>query len=163
MAGPAPLELTTPSPTHVRVRRAFAAPRELVFEAYTTPELIGQWLLGPDGWTMPVCEVDLRPGGGYRYVWRKEGEGELALTGRFEEVAPPERIVSRESYADDWTGGETHVVTEFEAQEDGGTLVRMTIEYASPASREASLRTGMAEGMEAGYSRLEAVLAGHAG
>ncbi len=163
MAGPSTLELTTPTPTQVRVVRALAAPRELVFEAYTTPDLIKRWLLGPEGWTMPVCEVDLRPGGGYRYVWRKEGEGELALTGRFEEVEPPERIVSRESYAEDWTGGETLIVTEFEAQEDGGTLVRMTIEYSSPEAREAAVRTGMVEGMEVGFRRLEEALAGRAG
>jgi len=163
MAGTSALELTTPTPTQVLITRALAVPRELVFEAYTTPDLIRRWLLGPEGWTMPECDVDLRPGGGYRYVWRKAGVPDMVLTGRFEAVEPPERLVAREAFDDDWTGGETLVVTEFAAQEDGGTLVRTTVEYASPAAREAALRTGMTDGMEAGYRRLEALLAGRAG
>ncbi len=158
MTRSAALDLTTPTETTVRIVRSLAAPRELVFEAYTTPELLRRWLLGPEGWTMPVCEVDLRPGGGYRYVWRKEGEAELALTGAYDEVEPPERLVARETYDDDWTGGTTTVVTEFEAQEDGGTLVRTTVEFASAEAREAAVRTGMADGMEAGFRRLERVL-----
>lgn len=161
MAVTGKLRLTTPTPTQVRIERALAAPRELVFEAYTTPELLRRWLLGPEGWAMPVCEVDLRPGGGYRYVWRKEGEPDLALTGTFEEVQPPERLVAREVYDGDWTGGETLVVIEFEAQEDGGTLVRTTVQYSSTGSRDAAMRTGMADGMEAGYSRLDELLALH--
>ncbi len=153
-----PLEVRPLGETRVVITRRFDAPRELVFEAYTTPELLKRWLHGFEGWTMPVCEVDLRAGGGYRYVWRKAGEADMGLTGRIDAVAAPERIVAREVYDEDWTGGETVVVTEFEALEDGGTLVRTTVEYSSAASRDAALRTGMADGMEVGYARLEDLL-----
>lgn len=154
-----PLELSTPSATEVLILRRFDAPRHLVFEAFTSAELIPLWMLGPEGWSMPVCEVDLRPGGGYRHVWRKDGEPDLALTGTFVDVQPPERTVARERFDDDWTQGETLVTTEFEAQEDGGTLVRLTVEYASPEARDAAARSGMAVGMEAGYARLDQLLA----
>ncbi len=153
-----PLTLEPSGETDVVILRRFDAPRELVFEAFTSAELVPQWMLGPEGWTMPVCEIDLRPGGGYRHVWRKEGEPDLALSGTFVEVQPPERTVARERFNDDWTQGETLITTEFEAQEDGGTLMRMTVAFASREAREAATRTGMAVGMEAGYSRLDDLL-----
>ena len=157
--GPRPLTLAPSGDTDVVIMRRFDAPRELVFEAFTSAELVPQWMLGPEGWTMPVCEVDLRPGGGYRHVWRKEGEPDLALTGTFVEVQPPERMVSRERFNDDWTQGETLITTEFEALEDGGTLMRMTVSFSSSEARDAATRTGMAVGMEAGYTRLDDLFA----
>ncbi len=156
---PRPLQLELVGATEILILRRFAAARELVFEAFTDAELLTRWMLGPGGWTMPVCEVDLRPGGGYRHVWRKEGERDLAVSGTYVEVEPPRRIVARERFNDDWTQGETIVTTEFEAEPDGGTLVRLTIEFASPEARDAAARTGMAEGMEAGYARLDEMLA----
>lgn len=159
--GPAarPLQLRLSGATEILILRRFDAARELVFEAFTDAGLIRRWMLGPGGWTMPVCEVDLRPGGTYRHVWRKEGESDLAVTGTYVEVEPPRRTVARERFSEDWTQGETTVTTEFEAQPDGGTLLRMTIEFASPEARDAAARTGMAQGMEAGYARLDELLA----
>lgn len=156
---PRRLELSTEGDKSVVIVRRFDAPRELVFEAFTDSALIPRWMLGPEGWTMPECEVDLRPGGGYRHVWRKHGVPDMELQGAFDEVQPPERLVARERFGDDWTQGETQVTTEFAAEEDGGTLVRITVEFASREARGAATRTGMAEGMEAGYARLDRLLA----
>src|SRR5579871_818804 len=78
--------------------RTFDAPRALVFEAYTTPEYVRRWLLGPDGWTMPVCEIDLRVGGRYRYVWRHADGREMGMGGLYKEITTPERIVSTETF-----------------------------------------------------------------
>jgi uncharacterized protein YndB with AHSA1/START domain len=98
------------------VTRVFDAPRRLVFDAYTKPELIKQWLIGPDGWSMPICETDLRPGGKYRYVWRNDTDGsEMGMGGIYREVAPPERIVATELFDEAWYPGEavdTIVLTE---------------------------------------------------
>jgi uncharacterized protein YndB with AHSA1/START domain len=137
--------------------RAFDAPRELVFEALTRPALIQRWLLGPGGWTMPVCEVDLRPGGKFRYVWRKGGK-DMGMSGIFREIDAPERIVHSEIFDDDWTGGEA-VVTTILSERDRRTTMTMTVRYASAAAREAALKTGMIDGMSGTYDRLEELLA----
>ena len=89
---------TTPSDREVVITRVVNAPRRLVFAAWTEPRHIQRWLLGPEGWTMPVCEIDLRPGGRWRYVYRKAGGTEMTLTGSVLEVVPPERLVSTESW-----------------------------------------------------------------
>jgi uncharacterized protein YndB with AHSA1/START domain len=137
--------------------RAFDAPRELVFEALTRPALIQRWLLGPGGWTMPVCEVDLRPGGKFRYVWRKGGK-DRGMSGIFREIDAPERIVHSEIFDDDWTGGEA-VVTTILSERDRRTTMTMTVRYASAAAREAALKTGMIDGMSGTFDRLEELLA----
>ena len=93
------LQITTPSDREIAMTRVFDAPRRLVFDAFTKPELVKQWLLGPPGWTMPVCEIDLRVGGQYRYVWRRESNGkEMGMGGVYKEISPPERLVSTESW-----------------------------------------------------------------
>jgi uncharacterized protein YndB with AHSA1/START domain len=143
----------------VVITRAFAAPRALVFDAHTKPELVRKWLTGPPGWTMPVCKIDLRVGGKYRYEWRKDDET-LALGGTFREIAVPERLVSAEIFDEDWTGGETvntMVLTEAGSKK---TTLTVTILYASAAAREAALKTGMTTGMEMSYASLDAMLAG---
>src|SRR5678816_1374350 len=94
--------------------RVFGAPRSLVFEAWTKPELIQRWLLGPHGWSMPICEVNLVPGGSYRMVWRKDSGGkEMTSRGTYREVVRPERIVCTETFEDPWYVGESLVTTEF--------------------------------------------------
>src|SRR5271169_5383315 len=88
------------------VTRVFDAPRRLVFDAFTKPELVRRWLLGPDGWTMPVCEIDLKVGGAYRYVWRKESVGlEMGMGGVFREIISPEKLVATEKFDDAWYAG----------------------------------------------------------
>jgi uncharacterized protein YndB with AHSA1/START domain len=151
------LTVTTPTDRDVVITRAFDAPRALVFDAYTKPDLVRRWLLGPPGWTMPVCEIDLRVGGKYRYVWEHAGGQKMGMGGTFREIARPSRLVSSELFDEDWTGGETLVTTEF-MERAGKTTVTTTILYSSKEAREAALRTGMTEGMEAGYANLDAVL-----
>jgi uncharacterized protein YndB with AHSA1/START domain len=137
------------------VTRVFDAPRRLVFDAYTKPELIKQWLIGPDGWSMPICETDLRPGGKYRYVWRNDTDGsEMGMGGVYREVAPPERIVATELFDEAWYPGEavdTIVLTE----QGGKTTLTQTILYNSRETRDAVLKSPMQTGMAASYDRLE--------
>ena len=153
-----PLSITTPNDNEVVIRRTFNAPRDLVFAAFTRPALVRRWLLGPPGWTMPVCEIDLRVGGRYRYVWRSQSGEDMGLTGTIRELQPTERIVSTEKFDQDWTGGETRASIVLVAA-GKGTALTQTIRYASKAARDGAIGTGMAVGMEAGYARLDEVLA----
>jgi uncharacterized protein YndB with AHSA1/START domain len=139
--------------------RVFDAPRSLVFEAWTKPELIQRWLLGPDGWSMPICEVNLVPGGSYRMVWRKDAGGkEMTSRGTYREVVRPERIVCTETFQDPWYVGESVVTTEF-ADREGRTEVTMTMKYGSKEARDGVLKSGMESGVAVSYDRLEALLA----
>jgi uncharacterized protein YndB with AHSA1/START domain len=155
---PKPLTIATPGDREIVITRAFDAPRQLVFDAYTKPELVRRWLLGPSGWTMPVCEIDLRVGGKFRYLWRKDAGTEMGMGGVYREIAPPERLVCTELFDDDWTGGET-LSTLVLTEQDGKTTVTQTVLYASRKARDGALATGMTEGLEAGYERLDEVLA----
>lgn len=139
------------------ITRDFDAPRALVFDALTRPALLQRWLLGPGGWTMPVCEVDLRPGGKFRYVWRKGGV-DMGMNGTFREIVPPERIVHTEIFDEDWTGGES-VVTTTLREANGRTTLAVTVRYASTAAREGALKTGMVDGMSGTYDRLADLIA----
>lgn len=151
------LQLTTPSEREIVITRVFNAPRKLVFEAWTRPELLKRWLLGPPGWSFVVCESDLRVGGSYRLVWRNTEGIEMGMGGVYREVVPPERIVNSQLFDQDWTGGEaigTLVLTE----SNGKTISTNTILYSSREARDGAACTSMAEGMEAGYARLDEVL-----
>jgi uncharacterized protein YndB with AHSA1/START domain len=147
----ATIEFTTPSDREVAITRVFDAPRSLVFDAHTNPDHLPQWMLGPDGWTMPVCEIDLRPGGSWRFVWQKGDGSEMEMHGEYREVAPPERLVSTERWGGDWPETlNTLVLTE----EDGRTTLTQTILYPSREARDAALASGMKEGLAVGYDRL---------
>ncbi|HKI03454.1 MAG TPA: SRPBCC family protein [Thermoanaerobaculia bacterium] len=152
------LEVTTPTEREIVMTRSFDAPRRLVFDAWTKPELVKRWLLGPPGWTMPVCEIDLKVGGRYRYVWRNQEGTEMGLGGVHLEIEAPERIVSTQLFDEDWTGGET-VVTLVLTERDGKTTVTETVLYSSREVRDAALKTGMADGVGTSFDRLEALLA----
>src|SRR6516162_148795 len=103
---PESFKVSTPTDREIQVERAFNAPRELVFDAFTKPELVRQWLLGPDGWTMPVCEIDLRVGGAYRYVWRKESTAtQMGMGGVFLEIVRSEKLVTTEQFDESWYPG----------------------------------------------------------
>jgi uncharacterized protein YndB with AHSA1/START domain len=152
------LTVTTAGDRDVVMTRVFDAPRTLVFDAMTKPELIRRWLLGPPGWTMEVCDVDLRVGGKYRYEWLGPGGVKMGMGGVHTEVVVPERIVCTQLFDEDWTGGEavgTLVLTE----KDGKTTLTNTVRYSSAAAREAVLKTPMEQGMAAGYDRLDELLA----
>lgn len=151
------MEVTTPSERELLVTRALNAPRDLVFDCLTKPALVQKWLLGPPGWSMPVCEIDLRVGGRFRYVWKKEDGPEMGLGGTFHEIDRPERIVHAEKFDEDWTGGET-LVTTLLHEANGKTTMQMTVRYASKEARDGALFSGMTEGMEHGYGLLDALL-----
>lgn len=154
------LQITTPSEREIVITRDFAAPRRLVFEAFTRPELLKRWLFGPDGWCLDVCEVDLRPGGRYRYVWRRERTGsEMGAGGVFLEVKPPERIVATERFDDAWYPGES-VGTIVLTEKAGRTTLTQTLRYESREARDIALKSGMEDGMKASYDRIEGLLAG---
>jgi len=152
------LTVTTPSDREILITRAFDAPRNLVFDCVSKPELVKRWLLGPPGWTMPVCEIDLRVGGRYRYVWRHADKKDMGMGGVFREIVRPERIVQTELFDEDWTGGET-VATTILTEQGGRTTLAITVLYTSKAAREGALSTGMTKGMEASYDRLAELLA----
>jgi len=151
------LSLTTPSERELRITRGFDAPRSLVFDCLSQPELVRRWLLGPAGWTMPVCEIDLRVGGRYRYVWRRPGRDDMGMGGVYREIVRPERIVQTELFDEDWTGGET-LVTSVLTERDGATTLTTTVLYSSKEARDGALRTGMTEGVEASYDNLAQLL-----
>jgi uncharacterized protein YndB with AHSA1/START domain len=150
--------ITAHGDREIVVTRVFDAPRQLVFDAYTKPELVKKWLLGPDGWSMPVCEIDLRVGGKYRYVWKNDIDGrEMGMGGVYREVAAPEKIVATEVFDEAWYPGEavdTIVLTE----RDGKTTLAQTILYNSRETRDAVLKSPMQTGMAASYDRLEKFL-----
>jgi uncharacterized protein YndB with AHSA1/START domain len=152
------LKLTTRGDREIVMTRVFDAPRSLVFEAFTKPELVRQWLLGPEGWSMPVCEIDLRVGGKYRYVWRHVKGHEMGMGGVFREIVPPERIVSTEKFDESWYPGEA-VGTVVLTEQGGKTTLTQTVEYQSREAREAVLKSPMESGVAAGYDRLAELLA----
>ncbi|MBK7403682.1 MAG: SRPBCC family protein [Phycisphaerales bacterium] len=139
--------------------RTFNAPRQLVFDSHTKPELVKQWLLGPPGWTMPVCDIDLRVGGRYRYVWRHQDGVEMGMSGVYREVVPPERLVATEAFDQPWYPGEAIVSTVF-VERDGRTTLTTTVRYETKHARDGVLKSGMEQGVEASYNRLDSVLQG---
>jgi len=148
------LKLTASGDRRIVMTRSFDAPRKLVFEAYTRPELLKQWLLGPDGWTLPVCEVDLRVGGRYRYVWRHEqGNKEMGMGGVYREVVVPERVVATEKFDQAWYPGEA-LVTIVLTEESGKTNLTQTMLYESREARDAVVKSGMERGVARSFERL---------
>ena len=149
--------VTTPTDTEILITRSFNAPREAVWDCHTKPELVRRWMLGPAGWTMPVCEIDLRVGGKYRYEWAHAEGRTMGMGGEFRDVQAPRRLVSTEMFDDNWTGGETLNTLEF-SEKNGKTTSMMLVRYASKEARDGALKTGMTDGMEIGYQRVDALL-----
>jgi len=153
--------VTLPNDRDVVVVRSFDAPRTLVFDAWTKPELMQRWLLGPPGWTMPVCEMDVRPTGKFRWRWRNEQSGaEFGFSGEFHEVVKPSRIVHVERFDPGDVGGQMGeaLVTSVLTEKNGITTYSTTIHYASKDVRDAALKTGMTDGMEQSYEKLDALV-----
>jgi uncharacterized protein YndB with AHSA1/START domain len=142
---------TTPSDHEVVMTRVVDASRTLVWEAWTNPEHVPNWLLGPEGWTMPVCEIDLRPGGTWHYVWRQSDGTEMEMRGEYREIAPPERLVSTESWGGDWPETLNTLILH---EEDGKTTITQTTLYPSKEARDAALQTGMTDGASVTFDRL---------
>jgi uncharacterized protein YndB with AHSA1/START domain len=151
------LKLVTEGDKHVVVTRRFAAPPEAVYRAHTEPKLIQKWLLGPDGWTMPVCVCEARPGGKIRYEWADGKGGGFYLTGEFVELVPFSRIVHLERMHLPDPTPDNHVETRFEP-DGSGTLMTMKMTLPDARTRAAMLASGMEHGMEASYVRLETMI-----
>jgi uncharacterized protein YndB with AHSA1/START domain len=151
----AKLSVTTPSDLEIVLTRSFDAPRELVFEAHTKPEHIKRWW-GPRAFDMPVCEMDFRPGGAWRYVHWADGE-EYAFHGEYLEIVPPEKIV----WTFEFEGMPGHVATETMTltERDGKTTITTHSLYPSREDRDAMLQSGMEEGASESYDRLAELLA----
>lgn len=145
----------TPKDTEVVITRVVDAPRHLVFDAWTNPKHIPQWMTGPEGWTMPVCEMDLRPGGSWRYVWRRTDGSEMAMTGSVREIVSPERLVTTESWGSEWPETVNSLVL---AESGGQTTITLTVTYPSKEARDAALETGMKDGMEQSFAQLDRLL-----
>jgi uncharacterized protein YndB with AHSA1/START domain len=150
------LEVTMPSDREIAMTRVFDAPARLVFDAWTKPELIKRWLGVRAGWTMAVCEVDLRVGGAYRYVWRGP-DMTMGMGGLYREVVSPTRLVSTEKFDEAWYEGEA-VDTMVLVERDGKTTVTTTVRYVSREVRDAVIKSGMATGVAEGYDKLAALL-----
>jgi uncharacterized protein YndB with AHSA1/START domain len=156
-------QVTLPSDREVKVTRSFKAPRALVYRAFTEPDLVRRWLLGPPGWAMPVCEMDVRVGGKYRWRWRNDQDGsEFGFTGTFRELDPPSRIVHTEAYDPGTLGGgypgNDAIVTVTFTEDGGVTTMTSLIDFGSKDAREAAIATGMTDGMEQSYQLLDRLL-----
>jgi len=156
-------QVTLPSDREVKVRRSFRAPRALVYRAYTEPPLVRRWLLGPPGWSMPVCEMDVRVGGQFQWRWRSEENGsEFGFMGTFREVEPASKIVHTEAYDPGTVGGgypgNDAIVTVTFTEDGGVTTVTTLIDFGSKEARDAAVATGMTDGMEQSYQLLDRLL-----
>jgi uncharacterized protein YndB with AHSA1/START domain len=157
-------QVSLPSDREVKVTRSFKAPRALVYKAHTDPALVRKWLLGPPGWTIPVCEMDVRVGGSYRWRWRSDKDGkEFGFAGTFREVQAPARLVHTEMYdpgtVDYGYPGEPALVTVTFDETDGMTTLTSLIDFGSKQARDAAMKTGMTDGMEMSYQLLDRLLA----
>jgi uncharacterized protein YndB with AHSA1/START domain len=152
------LQVTTPSDREIAMTRTFDAPRTMVFDAWTKPELIRRWLGAFGGWKFVVCEVDLKVGGKYRYVWRGPAGEELAMGGVFREIVRPERLVCTEKFDEPWYPGDA-VDTAVFVEKGGKTTVTTTVLYQSKEARDGVLKSPMAGGVGQSYDKLAEVLA----
>ena len=149
-------EFSTPTTTTIRVVRTFDAPLALVWRAHTEPDLVKQWMTGPEGHSLPVCEIDFRVGGTARYVWRNS-EFDMGMTAEFKEIVEHERVVWTEDY-DSWPEGATTVTATFKAT-DGRTTVTVDTSYQSQQARDIAMQPGFEEGFASSYAQLDEVLA----
>jgi uncharacterized protein YndB with AHSA1/START domain len=169
---PKPVDVSTPSDREITVTRVFEAPRQLVWDCHTKPELMQRWMLGPPGWSMPVCRVDLRVGGRYRYVWRNDETGaQFGSYGEHREIAAPERIVTTEIM--DGLNGEpledepplddarAAVNTLTLLERNGRTTLSVNMLFPSKEVRDGALQSGMSDGMAMSYDRLEGIVERH--
>lgn len=159
------VQVSLPSDTQVRVTRDFKAPRKLVWQAHTDPKLFQRWIGGYPGWSMPVCEMDVRTGGKYRWRWRSDEDGkEFGFHGDYREVEAPGKIVNAEYYDPGTLGGampanDPAIIRTTFTEKNGVTTLVMLMDYGSKEARDAAVSTGMTDGMETSYERLDTLLA----
>ena len=152
------LQVTTPSDREIAMTRVFDAPRRLVYDALTKPELVRRWLGVFGGHTMSVCEIDLRVGGKYRYVWSTPNQPDMGMGGVFREIVPQQRIVNTEKFDDAWYPGEA-VGTVTLTEAGGKTTMTTTVLYESKDARDEVLKSPMDTGVAASYDTLDGILA----
>jgi uncharacterized protein YndB with AHSA1/START domain len=152
------LKVSTPDDVTIVVERSFDAPRTRVWDAWTKPELMRRWLV-MDGWNFDVCDVDLRPGGAFRWVWKREQDGTtMGLSGEYREVVAPERLVTTETFDERWYPGNALITLEL-SESGGRTHTLYTWRYDTREARDLVLQTAI-DGLEISYDRLAAILAG---
>src|SRR5712691_5974117 len=152
------LQVTTPSEREIAMTRVFDAPRSLVFDAWTKPELLRRWLGVFGDWSFAVCEVDLKVGGAYRFVWRRSDGTEMGMGGIYRDIVRPERIVATEKFDAPSYAGDA-LDTTLLLEQGGKTTVTMTVLYASRAVRDGVLKSPMESGMAKSYDKLAELLA----
>lgn len=158
MASTSVVTLTTPTDCEVALTRTFAAPRTLVWQTLTQPDLLKRWLSGPPGWSLVVCQIDLQIGGAYRFVWGGPDGLTMAMSGAYREIVEPDYFTNTESYDDPWYPGQAivrHVLTE----RNGETTLTLSVRYDSREVRDGVLKTPMEEGVASGYDKLAGLLA----
>ncbi len=146
---------STPSDREIVATRVVVAPRSVIWDVWTQPSHLQQWMLGPEGWTMPICEIDLRPGGAWRWGWRRSDGSEMEMRGEYREIAPPERLVHTESWGGDRADTLNTLVL---AEQDGKTTMTCTVLYPSKEARDAAFGTGMEDGWARSYDLLDVYL-----
>jgi len=151
------MTLTTPGDREIQMSRVFDAPRAMVYEAFTKPALLKRWLGVHNGWTMPVCEIDLKVGGRFRYEWQNPNGTKMGMGGVYREIVPAEKIVATEKFDESWYPGEAVGTTTF-VERDGKTTLLMAVLYESSEARDAVLKTPMEQGVAAGLDTLANVL-----
>jgi uncharacterized protein YndB with AHSA1/START domain len=151
------LKINAQSDREIVMTRMFDAPRNLVYDAYTKPDLLKRWLGVFGGWTMPICEMDVRAGGSYRWVWRGSDGTQMGVRGVFREVLPNERLVATEKFDDAWYPGEGLNTTTF-VEKGGKTTLTQTMRYESREARDAVLKSPMETGVAASFDGLERML-----
>lgn len=159
---PHALKVVAQGDTDIVMTRAFDAPRALVFEALTRPELLRRWLLGPEGWSMPRCDYDFRVGGAYAYHWAHADGRTMSSGGVFREISPPGRLVQTEQFYEPWYEGESLVTWEL-VETGGRTLLTSTQSFADVQTRDAVIASGMESGVGHSFDLLDAVLASAVG
>ena len=149
------LKVSLPTEREIVMTRVFDSPRRLVFDALTKPELLRRWF-GPRGWSLVVCEADLKVGGAWRWVLRGPDGRDMGMRGVYQEITPPERLVSTESF-DDYPGESLNTL--ILSEEDGKTTFTITVRYASQEIRDAVIKSGMEHGAAECYDKLAEMLA----
>ena len=156
-------QVSLPSDSTVKVVRRFNAPRALVYRAHTEPKLLQRWCGGHPGWTMPVCEMDVRKGGKYRWRWRRDEDGkEFGFFGAFTDVVADRRLVHTQYFDPGDVGGDMGngaVIALELSEKDGVTTLVSVMDFGTKDAREAAMSTGMTDGMEMSYQRLDDMLA----
>ena len=152
------LQVTTRGDREIVMTRVFDAPRTLVWDAFTKPELLKRWLYGPTDWSLPVCEYGKKAGDRYRYVWRDSKGAEMAAGGVIREFIPPERLVVTERFDEPWYQGEA-IITFVLSEANGQTTLTQTLSYESREARDLVLKSGMEVGLGMSFDRLEKLFA----